>query len=63
MRVGFRPQAGAAIAFPGRNHVGYVESVKKNGDVVMTEMNAVGWNTVSNGLIPASQAGNYKYIY
>ncbi len=63
MTVSFKPRAGAAIAFPGRNHVAYVESVKSNGDVMMSEMNAVGWNTVSSSVIPASQTGNYKYIY
>ena len=61
--VSFKPQAGAAVWFPGMDHVGYVESVKKDGSYVMSEMNAAGFKTVSFRTIPASQVGNYKYIY
>ncbi len=63
MQVSFRPRAGAALQFTGRNHVGFVEKVDSNGDVEISEMNAAGWDVVSRSTIPASQAGNYKYIY
>jgi len=61
--VSFRPQVYAVVWFPGINHVGFVESINSKGDVIMSEMNAVGWDTVDRRLIPASDTGNYKYIY
>lgn len=61
--VSFRPQTYAVVWFPGINHVGFVESIKSNGDVVMSEMNAVGWDVVSTRIISHTDTGNYKYIY
>ena len=51
----------------GYGHVGIVEQVKSNGDVVVSEMNAYvaggGWNVVNGRIIPASQARYYAYIH
>ncbi len=51
----------------GYGHVGIVEQVKPNGDVVVSEMNAYvaggGWNVVNGRIIPASQARYYAYIH
>ena len=39
--VGYTPVAGSIIAWPGVNHVAYVESVNGDGTVTISEM---GWN-------------------
>ncbi len=62
MAVSHRPAAGAALQFAGRNHVGFVESVKGD-NVYISEMNAAGFNVVSSSVIPMSEAVNYWYIY
>lgn len=63
LAVGLTPQAGAVIWFPGADHVGFVESVSADGSAYISEMHVVGYNIVSYRTIPASQVGNYKYIY
>lgn len=60
---GNRPQAGAVIWMPSINHVGFVESVKPDGSVYISDMNFSGWNIVTYRTIPASEAGNYSYLY
>jgi N-acetylmuramoyl-L-alanine amidase len=62
LAVDVKPRSGAVIWFNG-NHVGFVESVKSDGSVYVSEMNELGWNIVSNRTIPAAQATGYKYIY
>ena len=57
------PQAGAGIWFPGADHVGFVESVSGDGSAYVSEMHVESYNTVTYRTIPASQVGNYKYIY
>lgn len=47
-------------------HVGVVERVLENGDVVITEMNNYaygGYNIVNSRTISAGQAGSYLYIH
>lgn len=47
-------------------HVGIVESVKSNGDIMITEMNNYaygGFNIVNSRTIPAGQASAYQYIH
>jgi len=59
------PIAGAVIQDSG--HVGIVEEVLANGDLQLSEMNARvsggGYNIVSGRTLPASQVGQYYYIY
>ena len=59
------PIAGAVIQDSG--HVGIVEEVLPNGDLRLSEMNASvsggGYNIVSGRTLPASQVGQYYYIY
>ncbi len=47
----------------GYGHVAIVESVKDNGDIVVSEMNYVGFNIVSSRTISAGQAAGYQYIH
>ncbi len=61
--VGSKPEAGSVIWFPGADHVGFVESVNSNGSAYISEMHVTGFNVVTYRTIPASQVGNYKYIY
>jgi N-acetylmuramoyl-L-alanine amidase len=67
-RVDNTPSRGAIIQNAGGyGHVGIVEQVKPNGDVVVSEMNAYvsggGWNVVNGRIIPANQARYYAYIH
>lgn len=61
------PSAGAVLVEQGSpGHVAVVESVKANGDVVLSEMNNAaygGFNIINNRTVPASQAGLYQYIH
>ena len=66
--VNSSPEAGAVLVdqsgFYG--HVGVVERVKGNGDIVITEMNNYaygGFNIVNQRTISAGQAGAYVYIH
>lgn len=61
--VGRQAKPGAVIWMPQINHVGFVESVKANGDVYISDMNFSGWNIVTYRTIPAAESGNYQYIY
>lgn len=62
------PSRGAIVQNGGGyGHVGIVEQVKPNGDIVVSEMNAYvaggGWNVVNGRIIPANQARYYAYIH
>ena len=61
--VGGAARAGA-IAWEGKNHVAYVESVNGDGTVTVSEMNfwgnGGGWNRVSRRTV---SAGYFRYIY
>jgi N-acetylmuramoyl-L-alanine amidase len=63
------PSAGAVIQDRSGyyGHVGIVEEVRSNGDLVISEMNAYvsggGFNIVSGRIIPAGNVGAYTYIH
>lgn len=62
------PAAGAVLAdnIGYFGHVGVVERVLGNGDIVITEMNNYaygGFNVVNNRTISAGQAAAYQYIH
>lgn len=62
------PKAGAVLVDQAGyfGHVGVVERVKSNGDVVITEMNNYaygGFNIVNERTISAGQARSYIYIH
>lgn len=69
--AGFRvdnvPEAGAVIqnggGWGGYGHVGIVERVNPDGSILVSDMNYVGWNIISNRTVPASQVGSYSYIH
>ena len=59
--------AGAVLVEAGSpGHIGVVEQVLPNGDVVISEMNNAaygGFNIVNNRTIPAGQASLYQYVH
>lgn len=59
------PRAGAILVMAGSpGHVAIVESVKRNGDISISEMNYAGnFNRVTSRTISAGQAGAYLYIH
>ncbi len=66
--VNNRPAAGAVLVDQAGyfGHVGVVERVKPNGDIVITEMNNYaygGFNIVNQRTISAGQAAAYQYIH
>ena len=65
MQQSKKPQVGAVIWFnKGRpGHVGFVESVLPDGSIKISEMNTVGWDTVSYKVFPPSQVANFLYLY
>lgn len=44
-------------------HVAFVQKVNPDGSWTISEMNAKGWNTISERTFPASAAQNYKFIH
>lgn len=67
-KVNNKPAAGAVLAEGGGyyGHVGVVESVKSNGDIVISEMNNYaygGFNIVNHRTISKGQAASYQYIH
>lgn len=67
--VNNRPSVGAVLVDTAAGyfgHVGVVESVLSNGDIVITEMNNAaygGFNIVNDRTISAGQAGLYLYVH
>lgn len=66
--VNNKPAAGAVLVERTGyfGHVGVVESVSANGDIVISEMNNYaygGFNIVNKRSISAGQAGGYQYIH
>lgn len=64
--IGGTPAAGAVLqtGAGGYGHVAYVEEVRGNGDILISEMNFNGGiGVINNRVIPASQVGSYTYIY
>lgn len=67
-KVNNTPAAGAVLVDTAGyyGHVGVVESVKSNGDIVITEMNNYaygGYGIVNNRTISAGQARAYQYVH
>ncbi len=67
LTVNNSPSVGAIIQNAGGyGHVGIVEEVRANGDILISEMNAYtpggGWNIVSARVISAGNVGFYAYI-
>lgn len=66
-RVDRVPEAGAILVEVGRpGHVGVVETILPNGDIVISEMNNYaygGFNRVNNRTISAGQATGYTYVH
>ncbi|HEY0965242.1 MAG TPA: CHAP domain-containing protein [Candidatus Saccharimonadales bacterium] len=63
--VNHNPRAGAVLVMAGSpGHVAIVESVRKNGDIYISEMNYAGnFNRVTSRTISAGQAKAYLYIH
>jgi N-acetylmuramoyl-L-alanine amidase len=69
MSVGTQPRVGAVIWHrPGYQsgflgHVGYVESVKADGSIVVSDMNFPIWGRATTRIIPARLMDNFRFIY
>lgn len=73
--TGFSPQPGAVVVSEAQDHVMVVEQMNPDGSFWISEMNDYGqvsigdsrptggWGVRDFRLIPASQAGAYRYIY
>ena len=65
--VGKTPVVGAVFQTPygggGFGHVGVVVGINSDGSIIVREMNYAGYAVVSEAIIPASQVGNFNYIY
>lgn len=66
--TGDSPRNGAVVwfRFPATyaGHVAIVESVNEDGSFEISEMNGrAGWGNVGRYTIPASETGNYRFIY
>ena len=65
--VGRTPVVGAVFQSPygggGYGHVGVVIGINGDGSIVVREMNYAGRYVVTEATIPASQTGNFNYIY
>lgn len=63
-RVDRTPAPGAIIQNGGGyGHVGIVERVNADGSILVSDMNFVGWNIISNRTLTAGQAASYTYIH
>jgi len=66
--TGTEPQNGAVVwfRFPATSagHVGVVENVNADGSFELSEMNGrAGWGRVSSYVVPASEIGDYRFVY
>lgn len=66
--TGTDPRVGAVVwfRFPATfaGHVGIVESVNADGSFELSEMNGrAGWGRVGSYTVPASEIGDYRFIY
>jgi surface antigen len=60
------PSTHAVIWFPPAHawgHVGFVEEVRPDGSVRISEMNAAGWGRVTEAVLTPSQAAGFRYIH
>ncbi|TXG75995.1 LysM peptidoglycan-binding domain-containing protein [Patescibacteria group bacterium] len=66
LAVGAAPRAGAVLwhaNMGGLGHVGYVEKLNADGSILVSDMNYPVWGTVTYRTVPASEMGNYRFIY
>jgi len=66
MGVGAAPQAGAVAwhnNIGGLGHVAFVETVNEDGSLLISDMNYPSWGRVTYRTVPASEYGNYKFVY
>lgn len=68
--VGEQPKEGAVLWHKnsyqiagGLGHVGFVEKMNPDGSIYVSDMNYVGWNTVSYRTISPSEFSQYLFIY
>jgi N-acetylmuramoyl-L-alanine amidase len=60
------PSTHAVIWFPPAHawgHVGFVEEVRPDGSVRISEMNAAGWGRVTETVLTPAQAAGFRYIH
>ncbi len=62
--TGHQPRAGAVVVTreSGWGHVAYVQAVE-GGDLILSEMNVVGWGKVSQRRLPANSGVIIGYVY
>ncbi|MBI5357986.1 LysM peptidoglycan-binding domain-containing protein [Candidatus Saccharibacteria bacterium] len=64
--TGDKPQSGAVLYHTnlgGLGHVAFVESVNPDGSFLVSDMNYPTWGRVTYRTVPASETGNYRFIY
>jgi surface antigen len=65
--TGSKPRAGAVLYHlspaTSLGHVAFVEKVNKNGSFLVSDMNYPIWGTVTYRTVPASETGQYRFIY
>ena len=64
--TGSTPRAGAVFTQKNTGalgHVGYVERVNEDGSFLASDMNYPTWGKVTYRTVPASELGNYGFIY
>jgi surface antigen len=60
------PQDGAVVyhkSIGGLGHVAFVEKVNPDGSALFSDMNYPIWGKVTYRTVPASEMGNYAFIY
>lgn len=64
--TGTAPRAGAVVYhnnIGGLGHVAFVEKVNSDGSFRVSDMNYPIWGSVTYRTVPASETGNYRFIY
>ena len=64
--TGAEPQAGAVLYhlnIGGLGHVAFVEKVNSDGSYLVSDMNYPTWGKATYRTVPASEKGNYRFIY
>jgi N-acetylmuramoyl-L-alanine amidase len=60
------PSTHAVIWFPPSHawgHVGFVEELRPDGSIRISEMNAAGWGRVTESVLTPAQAAGYRFIH
>lgn len=66
LETGSEPREGAVVYFlniGGMGHVAFVENVYSDGSFKLSQMNNPTWGKVTYDHVPASEVGNYRFIY